>query len=148
MDILSVAIIAFVVMETVNVGVLYFYPGSRRANGMGVFNAYERSKLDPEARELVTYLVNWVAGTKLIFVALLIVILLTGSPATKAWAVVALILSILSFFWRLSPAIARMDKDGQVTPRGYSRTLGVMIACFVGGLAAALMVFLVSLPGS
>ena len=42
MDILSVAIIAFVVMETVNVGVLYFYPGSRRANGMGVFNAYER----------------------------------------------------------------------------------------------------------
>jgi len=148
MDILSVAIIAFVVMEMVNLGVLYFYPGSRRANGMGVFNAYERSKLDPEARELVTYLVNWVAGTKLIFVALLIVILLTGSPATKAWAVVALILSILSFFWRLAPAVVRMDKDGQVTPQGYSRTLRVIIACFVGGLAAALMVFLVSLPGS
>jgi hypothetical protein len=32
--------------------------------------------------ELVRYLVNWVAGTKLIFVALLVVILVTGSHAT------------------------------------------------------------------
>ncbi|MCU0477850.1 MAG: hypothetical protein MUE92_03760 [Chloroflexi bacterium] len=140
MDILSAAIIAFAVIETLNIGMLYFRPGSRIGNGIGVFNAYPKAEADPETGELVRYLVNWVAGTKLIFVALLVVILVTGSEATKTFAVVALILSILSFFWRLFPAMARLDKDHQITPRGYSRTLGLMIAGFVGGLAAALVV--------
>ena len=140
MDILSAAIIAFAVIETLNIGMLYFRPGSRIGNGIGVFNAYPKAEADPETGELVRYLVNWVAGTKLIFVALLVVILVTGSEATKTYAVVALILSILSFFWRLFPAMARLDKDHQITPRGYSRTLGLMIAGFVGGLAAALVV--------
>jgi hypothetical protein len=68
------------------------------------------------------------------------VILVTGSQATKMYAVVALILSILSFFWRMFPAIARLDKGHEITPPGYSRTLGIMIACFVGGFVAALAV--------
>ena len=140
MDILSVAIIVFAVIETLNIGILYFRPGSRRGNGIGVFDAYRKAEADPETRELVRYLVNWVAGTKLIFVALLVVILVTGSQTTKAYAVVALILSILSFFWRLFPSIVRLDRGNQITPRGYSRSLGIMIAGFVGGLAAALMV--------
>ncbi len=140
MDILSAAIIAFVIVETLNIGMLYFRPGSRLGNGIGVFNAYRKAESDPETGELVRYLVNWVAGTKIIFVALLVVILLTGSQATKTFAVVALILSILSFFWRMYPAIARLDRDHQITPTGYSRTLGIMIAGFVGGLAAALVV--------
>ena len=147
-DILSAAIIAFVVIETLNIGMLYFRPGSRLGNGIGVFNAYQKAEADPETGELVRYLVNWVAGTKLIFVALLVVILATGSQATKALAVVALIVSILSFFWRMFPAIARLDRDDQITPSGYSRTLGIMIACFVGGLAAALMVSIAVGPGT
>jgi len=140
MDILSVAIIVFAVIETLNIGILYFRPGSRRGNGIGVFDAYRKAEADPETRELVRYLVNWVAGTKLIFVALLVVILVTGSEAAKTYAVVALILSILSFFWRLFPSIVRLDRGNQITPRGYSRSLGIMIAGFVGGLAAALVV--------
>ena len=140
MDVLSIAIVAFVVLETLNIGMLYFRPGSRLGNGVGVFNAYQKADADPETGELVRYLVNWVAGTKLIFVALLVVILATGSQATKTFAVVALILSILSFFWRLFPAIVRLDKAHKITPPGYSRTLGIMIACFVGGFAAALVV--------
>jgi len=147
-DILSAAIIAFAVVETLNIGMLYFRPGSRLGNGMGVFNVYRKAEADPETGELVRYLVNWVAGTKLIFVALLVVILVTGSQVTKAYAVVALVLSILSFFWRMYPAIARLDKDQQITPRGYSRTLAIMIACFVGGLAAALVVSVVVGPGA
>jgi hypothetical protein len=143
MDILAAAIIVFAVIETLNIGILYFRPGSRRGNGIGVFNAYGKAQADPETRELVRYLVNWVAGTKLIFVALLLVILVTGSQATKAWAVVALILSILSFFWRLFPAIVHLDRGNQITPRGYSRTLGIMIAGFVGGLLAALVASIV-----
>lgn len=148
MDILSAAIIAFVIIETFNIGMLYFRPGSRLGNGIGVFNAYRKADADPETRELVRYLVNWVAGTKLIFVALLVVILVTGSHATKAYAVVALGLSILSFFWRMFPAIARLDKDHQITPRGYSRTLGIMIACFVGVFVAALVVSVAVGPGT
>jgi hypothetical protein len=143
MDILAAAIVVFVVIETLNIGILYFRPGSRLGNGIGVFNAYRKSEADPETHELVRYLVNWVAGTKLIFVALLLVIVVTGSQATKAWAVVALILSILSFFWRLFPAIVRLDRADQVTPKGYSRTLGIMIAGFVGGLLAALVASIV-----
>lgn len=140
MDILSVAIGLFVVLESLNIGILYFRPGSRLGNGVGVFNAYERSRADPQVHALVRYLVDWVAGTKLIFVALLVVILATGSVATRRAAAIALIASILSFFWRLFPAIVRLDREGQVTPKGYSRTLGALIACFVLGFAAALAV--------
>jgi len=147
-DILSAAIIAFVVIETFNIGMLYFRPGSQLGNGLGVFNAYRKADADPETGELVRYLVNWVAGTKLIFVALLVVIVVTGSQATKAWAVVALALSTLSFYWRMFPAIARLDKAHQITPTGYSRTLGIMIACFVGVFVAALALFVAVGPGS
>jgi hypothetical protein len=148
MDILSATIIVFVVIETLNVGILYFRPGSRLGNGIGVFNAYRKSEADPETHDLVRYLVNWVAGTKLIVLALLVVILVTGSQTTKAYAVVALILSILSFFWRLFPAIVQLDRGNQITPSGYSRTLGIMIACFVGMFVAALVVSVVIVPGS
>ncbi|MCU0522354.1 MAG: hypothetical protein MUF84_16870 [Anaerolineae bacterium] len=147
MDILSIAVAVFVVMETLNICVLYGHPNSCVGNGVGVFKAYEASRSDPEVHALVNYLVNWVAGTKLIFVALLVVILATGSATTKLLAVVALIPSILSFFWRLFPAIRKMDRDGWITPKGYSRTLGAMIACFVGGLATALAIAL-SLNGA
>ncbi|MBN2556722.1 MAG: hypothetical protein JXA97_12350 [Anaerolineales bacterium] len=142
MDILSIAIIFFLVMETLNIGILYFYPNSRMGNGVGVFKAYDESKRQPEVHALVSYLVNWVAGTKLIFVALLIVILATGDSTTKLLVVAALILSILSFYWRLFPAIREMDAHGWVIPAGYSRTLGIMIACFVGGFALALVIHL------
>lgn len=141
MDLLSIAILVFVVLESLNIAVLYCRPGARVGNGVGVFDAFEASKATPAVHELVRYLVNWVAGTKLIFVALLVVIVAKGDEATRSYAVVALIASILSFFWRLFPAIVRMDRAGQVTPRGYSKALGLMIAGFVLGLGAALAVF-------
>ena len=141
--ILTVAIIVFLMLESLNIAVLYFQPGSRLGNGVGIFNAFERSKADPELHALVRYLVNWVAGTKLIFVALLIVILATGSAATKEAAVAALIFAILSFFWRLYPSLSRMDRKGQLTPRGYSRGLGILITCFICGFAGALISYLV-----
>ena len=47
----------------------------------------------------------WVAGVKLIFIFLLIVVLLTGTEITRVWAVVAMILSIATYFWRLHPII-------------------------------------------
>ena len=142
MNILSIAIIAFLVLETSNVFMLYFTPGTRRGNGLGVFSAYEKSKKDPEVHALVSYLINWVAGTKIIFIALLIVILITGDNTTKLYSVVALILSIFTYFWRLHPAIKNMDSQDQITPKGYSKTLGIMIIGFMATFAVAMIIYL------
>ena len=144
MDILSLAIIVFLVLETSNVIMLYFTPGTRMGNGMGVFDAYEKSKKDPEVYALLKYLINWVAGTKIIFIALLIVILIIGDSTTKLYSVIALILTILTYFWRLHPTIKNMDTRGQITPKGYSKTLAIMIVSFMSIFAVAMIVFLLS----
>lgn len=141
MTILTIAIIAFLVLETSNVIMLYFTPGTRRGNGLGVFNAYEKSKADAEVHALVKYLINWVAGTKLIFIALLIVILITGNNTTKLFSVAALILTIFTFFWRLYPAIKTMDSKDQISPKGYSKTLGWMILVFLIVFAVAMIIY-------
>jgi hypothetical protein len=114
MDVLSLAIILFLILESLNIATLYVAPGATRGNGLGVFRAWERSKADPEMHDFVRYLAYWVAGTKLIFVALLVVILLTASDDTRLLTVVALIASISSFYWRLFPSC-----EGSM-PRGRS----------------------------
>ncbi|MDY0235892.1 MAG: hypothetical protein RBR71_07665 [Gudongella sp.] len=145
MDFLSIAIILFILLETSNVIILYFKPDSKLGNGVAVFNGWEKSKKDPEIHEFIKYLVYWVAGTKLIFIVLLVVILLTGKPVTKLLSVVALILSILSFYWRLYPIIKKLDKGGNITPQGYSKTIGVMIASFIVVFLVALILYFIFL---
>lgn len=137
MNVLSIAIIIFIVLETSNVIILYFNPDSKLGNGIAVFNAWEESKKDKDMHEFIKYLVYWVAGTKLIFIILLIVILLTAGETTKLFTVIGLILSISSFYWRLYPIIKGLDKRNKITPAGYSKTLGKMIFGFI-------IVFLIS----
>jgi len=131
MNIMTIAAIGFLILEAMNMVTLYFFPGSRYANGVGVFNAWEKSKADPEIHDFVKYLVNWVAGTKLIFILLLVVILFLADDRTIAMAGFSLSVSVASFFWRLFPLIRRMDHADQVQPRNYSKTLGWMIAAFI-----------------
>lgn len=131
MEILSIVISIFILLELSNVIILYFKPDSKLGNGVAVFNAWEKSKSDPEMHSFIEYLVYWVAGTKLIFIVLLIVILLTGSDTTKLLSVVALILSIASFYWKLYPIIKQLDNKNEITPKGYSKTLGIMIGTFI-----------------
>lgn len=138
MNILSIAIIIFILLESLNVLTLYFNPGSQLGNGLGVFNAWEKSKSDPDMHQFIRYLVFWVAGTKLIFIALLLVILLSAAESTQLLTVVAMIASISSFFWRLYPIIKSLDAEGNITPSGYSKTLAMMIAGFIGLFAIAL----------
>jgi len=138
MTVLSIAIVLFILLESLNVLTLYFNPGTQLGNGVGVFNAWEESKSDPQMHQFIQYLVFWVAGSKLIFIALLLVILFTTGESTKLLTMVALIASIASFFWRLFPIIKSLDKAGNITPPGYSRTLAVMIAGFMGIFAIAL----------
>jgi len=127
MNILSIAIIAFLLLEIMNVIALYFFPGSTYANSVGVFKAWEKSKKDPEIHDLIKYLVNWVAGTKLIFILLLITILNTVDNQDLYLVGITLVISISTFFWRLFPLIRKMDREDQIEPKKYSVGLGLMI---------------------
>ena len=130
MSILSIAILIFIMMESANVAILYFWPASQLGNGVGVFNAFHNSETE-EQKLFSSYLVNWVAGVKLIFIFLLAVILAIGTETVQMWAVVAMILSIATYFWRLHPIIKKLDAMGGITPKGYSKALGWMIAGFM-----------------
>jgi hypothetical protein len=127
MSIISFAIIAFLLLEIMNVIALYFFPGSKYANSVGVFKAWEESKNDPEIHNLIKYLVNWVAGSKLIFILLLITILLTVDAQDQYLFGITLVISISTFFWRLFPLIRKMDLEDQIEPENYSIILGLMI---------------------
>ena len=135
----------FIILELLNVFMLYLDPGTKRGNSVGMFHAYEKSKTDPEVYAFVTYLIHWVAGTKLIFIVLLIGIIITGNAATKVFSIIALIFSIMTFFSRLYPGIREIDEAGQVTPRGYARTLKLMITSFICIFALALVIYLITL---
>ena len=141
---LVIVIIGFVIMESANVISLYFLPGSKFANGIGVFKAWEKSKQDPEVHDLVKYLVYWVAGTKVISILLLVVILLTAQGKSLIFAGAAMVVSIATFFWRLFPLIRKMDRSNQIEPKNYSATLGWMILGFVLVFLAAVIVTMLS----
>ena len=144
MNLITIVIIAFLILEATNVVALYFFPDSKLANSVGVFKAWEKSKGDPEIHNFVKYLVNWVAGTKLIFILLLIVILYTADDKTLLLTSAALVLSIASFFWRLFPLIRLMDRDDQIDPKNYSSVLGWMILAFVLVFLGAGIFFIIS----
>lgn len=131
MDILSIAIVIFCIMETGNVLILYFMPDSRLGNGVAVFDSWKDAKEETSMDLFAHYMAYWVAGVKLIFIFLLLVVLFTGSEVTKIWAVVAMILSIATYFWKLHPIIKKLDALGKITPKGYSKTLGWMITGFL-----------------
>lgn len=143
MSILSIAILIFILMESANVAILYFWPGSQLGNGVGVFNAFHNSE-NEEQKLFASYLVNWGAGVKLIFIFLLAVILVLGTEQLRMWAVVAMILSIATYFWRLHPTIKKLDAMGCITPKGYSKALAWMIGGFLLMFTLALVVHVVT----
>ncbi len=142
MTLLDIALIIFVMLETMNVILLYKMPASTRGNAVGVFKAFGKTRADPDVAAFVDYLISWVAGTKLIFIVLIIGVLLAGSPEIKVYSGIALVFSIMTFYSRLYPALKRMDKEGQLDPRGYSRTLALMIGGFILAFAIAVLAFI------
>ena len=131
MSLIVVVIAVFMLLEITNILGLYFNKDSTKANGMGVFKAWEKSKSDPEINDFAKYLINWVAGTKLIFISLLAVILLFGDPILYPWVLLALIISIASFYVGLYPLARKMDREDMLNTKGYSKTLAAMIAIFI-----------------
>jgi hypothetical protein len=137
MSFVQIVIVAFILLECSNVLVLYFAPGFKNANAVGVFSAWEQSKQYPEIHEFVRYLVNWVAGAKLIFLFLLVVIVWVADASVQRLSLLALAIATASFYWRLFPLIRKMDKVGQIKPKNYSVLLGIMIFVFIGVFTAA-----------
>ena len=131
MSLVQIVVALFMLLELSNVLALYFAPGSKYANAVGVFTAWEASKRDPEIHNFVRYLVYWVAGAKLIFLCLLGVIVLYGDAQVQRMSLVALAIATASFYWRLFPLIRSLDKRGQIEPKNYSMVLGIMIFVFV-----------------
>lgn len=127
-------------MELANVIILYFKPDSKLGNGVAVFKSWFDVKDDKALSLFVHYMVYWVAGVKLIFIFLLLVVLFTGSTTTQMWAVIAIILSIATYFYKLHPIIKKLDSMGKITPKGYSKTLGYMIAGFLTMFSFALII--------
>jgi hypothetical protein len=140
MKIIHIATWGFMLLELSNVLFLYFAPGSKKANAVGIFTAWEKSKQYPEIHDFVKYLVYWVAGTKLIFLLLLTVIFLFAGNEIQRLSVLALIIAILSFYWRLFPLIRKMDRNGQIEPKNTSVVLGIMIFIFIVVFIIAIVV--------
>lgn len=143
MNILDIAIIIFVIMESANVIILYFFPDSKLGNGVAVFNPWHNAKKNENSELFAKYMTNWVAGTKLIFIVLLLVILFTAGNTTKFFAVLAMILSIATYYFRLGPIITKLDKMGEITPKGYSKALFWMITGFMILFSGAAIAFVV-----
>lgn len=136
----KIVILVFMLLELSNVFALYFYPGSKYANAVGVFSAWEKSKQYPDIHDFVRYLVYWIAGAKLIFILLLAVVVVFSDLNSQRMSLLALAVASASFFWRLFPLIRTMDIKGQVEPRNYSVVLGVLIFVFIAAFVAAVFV--------
>jgi hypothetical protein len=135
----KIVILVFMLLEFSNVIALYFAPGSKYANAVGVFTAWEKSKQYPEIHDFIRYLVYWVAGAKLIFLFLLAVIIIYADVDIKRLSILALAIATASFYWKLFPLIRKMDRDGQIKPNNYSIVLGVMIFLFIAFFLTAVI---------
>jgi hypothetical protein len=142
MNILEIGILIFLIFESLNILMLYFSPGMKMGNALGVFRAWDKAQADADMKSFAHYMAAWVAGAKLIFILVGVVIIIWGNIETQIATAAALVISISSFFWRLYPAIRKMDREGQIDPPGYSRTLLAMIAAFITGF---LIVFIIGL---
>jgi len=128
MNTLQVTLLVFVLIETLSMLELYFLQDKPMFNGVGIFSGWERSKADPEVHMLVRYLVNWLAGMKMIVIGLVLVLVFMVPENTKLLGTIALAITVSSFYWRLNPMLHTADMAGQVMPRGHSRRLSMMVA--------------------
>ncbi len=128
---MNIAIIIFVVLELANVLVMYFKPDFKYGNSMRSFAAWDDSKQDEKQYLFARYMVNWVANCKLIFIALLLVILVLGNEKLKLWGVILTVVSIGVYFITLHPIIKKLDAMGEIVPAGYSKQLGLTIGAFM-----------------
>lgn len=143
MNFLQIVILIFCILESLNILVLYTRPSLTQGNGLGVFKPFHDLQSDKDAALFVKYLINWVANVKMIFVALLIVILIFGDKQVQFYAIVANTISTFMYFITLHPIIKAFDKEDKLVIKGYSKTLGIMIATFILMFLTAIIFYLI-----
>ena len=141
--ILKAAILIFVVMELSNILVMYFKPNFKYGNSMNTFKQWYKAQEKEPERLFVKYMVNWVANCKLIFLALLVVVVLFGNKIIAVCAVIATIVSIGIYFVSLHPIIKKLDEMGEIQPTGYSKTLALTIGAFMLMFSVALALYFI-----
>ena len=130
MNSIEIILLIFIILETANVFTLYFNHSTKLANGMGAFSILE-DKMEVNQKAMYEYLIYWVAGTKIIFISLIIIIIAMADEITQFYSLIALTLSISVFYWKLYPIMRKMDNDGKISPKGYSKILARLILLFI-----------------
>lgn len=140
LSIIDYAILIFILMESSNIFILYFCPTFPYGNGVSVFCHWKDSEGDPKTHLFNRYMACWVAGTKLIFIMLLFLIVLFADEWLKIMSGCIMVISIASYFFKLHPIMRELDEMGQITPKGYSKTLDAMIIGFMLMFSAAVVI--------
>lgn len=138
--ILSIALWTFLVLESLNVLVLYFNPEFKYGNSMRTFQGWSDAKTQESEYLFAKYLVTWVANCKVIFILLLSIITLVGDDRVKVLSILGTLGSIGLYYITLAPIIKKLDRMGKINPQGYSKTLGRTIGGFMVMFTLALVV--------
>lgn len=144
MNILQIVIIVFLVLETLNIIVLYSNPRMKQGNGVGIFKVLDNIDQEGQVYQLIKYLTTWIANAKVIFVALGITIVIFGDETVQLHAALAFVFSILMFYVTLYPILNKLDKEGNISPSGYSKTLAYTILSFVATFIVGIILHLIS----
>lgn len=143
MNILQVVISVFLLLEIMNIIVLYRKPEMKEGNGIGIFKVLDDIEPGNQVHQLIRYLTNWIANAKFIFVALGIVVIIFGDDAVQFHAALALAFSIMMFYFTLYPILKKLDEEGQLAVKGYSKTLAYTILSFFLTFIAGVVIYLI-----
>lgn len=116
----------------------------KQGNGVGIFTDFEELDQDHNYHQLIRYLTNWIANAKFIFVALGITIVIFGNEVVQLHAALALIFSTFMFYITLYPILLKLDEEGKIEPKGYSKTLAYTILSFILTLLIGVLIYLAS----
>ena len=142
MNVLQIVIIVFCILESLNILVLYSGPTLKQGNGVGVFKKVHEIDPNDETFQLIKYLTNWVANVKVIFVALAIIIVIFADKDVQLYAAIAFVFSIALFYFTLYPIMKKIDEQGRLVVKGYSKTLAYMISSFIFVFIAAIIIYI------
>ncbi len=137
------AIVIFILLELSNILIMYFKPEFQYGNSMTSFKQWAELKSKDSTHFFEKYMVNWVANSKAVFVALLLVILIFADDRVKLVSCIIMIPTIALYYFSLRPLITKLDEMGEITPKGYSKTLTKMITFFIAMFSVAIIVYLV-----
>lgn len=143
-NILQIVISVFLVLEVLNILVLYRKPEMKEGNGLGIFKVLDEIEPGNQVHQLIRYLTNWIANAKFIFVSLGIVVVIFGDEVVQFHAALALAFSIMMFYITLYPILKKLDQEGQLAIKGYSKTLAYTILSFFLTFITGVVIYLIT----